>query len=223
MTDQLPSVEVEDDDVDYAKRARSMANKLVSMVNGYAGDRNRVRSLVLFEERANGTSLVGARPIGKVAYGDRPEIELILYHRDQVLRLDKALRACEAIVETFNRSDEVLPPDEWKHFSEALKQLTKLDAQRLMQTRALEDLLAGLTAELAGAEKIMANLAADAASLSQKATEHRDKMELANKSAAIPSSLELKQRLALKYNVPIDQVDAILGAKSVEADPPDDG
>ncbi len=215
MSDQLPAADEPSEDAEIAKKTKSMVGKLLVMVNGYAADRNRLRSLVLFETRMSGK---GVNPVSSVAYSDRPEVELILFHRDKALSYEKLVEDVTELIEAQKKSDEVLDKDGFALMKECLIKVKDIDALQMKHVTALETLLASLTKEMGGQEALMARLAADAATLAQKASEHKDKMELANKQSAIPSSMELKQRLALKYNVPIDQVDAILGAKTVEAD-----
>ncbi len=215
MSEQPSSAEAQEDAEETAKKTKSMVSKLHVMVNGYAADRNRLRSLVLFETRL---SKGGVNPISTVAYSDRPEVELILFHRDQAARFVTLIDTATAVIKTWEKSDEVLDGAGFKLMNECLAQIRDFETQRMKHILTLETLLANLTKEMGTQEALMVRAAADLASLAQKASEHKDKMDLANKASAIPTAMDLKQRLALKYNVPIEQVDAILGAKTVEAE-----
>jgi hypothetical protein len=216
QSDDLPATEEGDDDL--GKRTRSMTNKLVTMVNGYAVDRNRIRNLVLFEERR---AEKNTRPISKVNNYDRPEVELILYHRDRCRALDGAISQAELGIACAKKQIDESNIDYVQCLAASLSELSSLEAKKAKHLAAIENLLAQMTKEMSLQETIMARLAADAASLAQKASEHRDKMDLARKSGAIPTTAELKQRLALKYNVPIEQVEAVLAAKMVDAEASD--
>jgi hypothetical protein len=204
MGEQQP-VCADDDDEQIAKKTKSMVGKLLVMVNGYAADRNRLRSLVLFETRMSGK---GVNPVSTVAYSDRPETELILFHRDKALAYEKLADEVNEIIATWKKSDEVLDKDGFATMKECLIKIKDIDALQMKHISALETLLASLTKEMGGQEALMARLAADAASLAQKATE-------------IPTTMELKQRLALKYGCSIEEVDRVLGAKAIEAESPD--
>lgn len=211
MKSQLTDREEED----LGKRSRSMANKLVVMVNGYAVDRNRARGLVLLADREAEKM---SRPMSKVNTYDRPEIELILHHRDCYLRFERLIVSAELAIESAKKQIIDGTPEFIVALSTALGEIGRLEAQRTKHLTAMETILATLTKEMGTQEGIMARLAADAQHLAQKASEHRDKMDLARKSADIPTTGELKARLALKYGVPVEQVEAILAAKSVEAE-----
>lgn len=211
MTDQLPAEVSEDDD--YPKQAKQMFAKLAMVVNTYTGDRARNRGLVLFEDRENGNA--PPRPRSQVRANDTPQTELILYHRDHIRRLKQGIESLRThLAEQIKiKSNEGL--------LRCAEEVTKWEAQHLKHCQMLESLLDNQTDQLSGKESMMAKLASDQAYLTQKAAEHKDKMDLANKTNAIPTTLELKQRLALKYGVPIEQVEAILAAKQIDAEPAD--
>jgi septal ring factor EnvC (AmiA/AmiB activator) len=213
MAEQLPAVGDVEEDGDFPKQAKQLFAKLAQMVNGFTGDRNRARGLVLFEERGYGER--GNRPLSKVLNNDLPQTELILYHRNEVSRLEKTITSIRTFLE------ESIAKKRMEGLLDCMQELTKWEAQRLKHLQMLETLLEKWNDELAGKEANCAKLGVALATLSQKADEHRDKMDLANKAAAIPTTAELKQRLALKYGVPVEQVEAILAAKNVEAEPAD--
>lgn len=197
------------------EKTRSMANKLVAMVNGYASDRNRIRGLVLFEERVAEKC---TRAISTVNYHDRPEVELILHHRDQYLKLTRMIDDAGMAIECARKMLKDGNDSYIEALSNAIASLARVETQRANHLKSMEIILANMTKEMGDQETIMARLAADAAHMAQKASEHRDKMDLARKSAEIPTTAELQQRLALKYNVPIEQVESILAAKAVDAE-----
>ncbi len=213
MVEQAPVSDI-DDDAKLTKKARSLLNRLVDMSNDYAHDRNRIRGLVLFEDRTDGRP----RLMSKVEYADRPEIELLLQHRNECRRLASKVEGLHTFIAQLQAEIEH-DKSTLLAVANSLKTIAQLEAQKMAHFNAIETLLATLTKTMVTQESIMAKLTADAAAMTQKMTEHKDKMELANKAAAIPTTLELKQRLALKYNVPVEQVDAILSAKTIEAEP----
>ncbi len=213
MAEQLPAATDVDEDGDFPKQAKQLFAKLAQMVNGFTGDRNRARGLVLFEEREYGKN--GTRPLSRVVNSDLPQTELILYHRDQVRRLEQTITGMHTYLQ------ECIAKKVMEGLLDCVQELTKWEAQRLKHLQMLESLLETWNDELAGKEANCAKLGVALATLSQKADEHRDKMDLANKAAAIPTTAELKQRLALKYGVPVEQVEAILAAKQVEAEAAD--
>jgi septal ring factor EnvC (AmiA/AmiB activator) len=210
MVEQLPVVGDVEEGGDFPKQAKQLFAKLAQMVNGFTGDRNRARGLVLFEEREHNKDI--KRPLSKVMNNDLPQTELILYHRNEVRRLETTITSIRGFLE------ESIAKKRLEGLLDCMQELTKWEAQRLKHLQMLEDLLEKWNDELAGKEANCAKLGVALATLSQKADEHRDKMELANKAAAIPTTAELKQRLALKYGVPVEQVEAILAAKQVEAE-----
>lgn len=215
MVEQGSVSDIEDDDR-LTRKAKSLVNRLLDMARDYAHDRNRVRGLVLFEERDYGTR--PPRPISKVACDDRPEIELILQHRTECMRIASGIFVAQEFI-TILQAQVTHDKSTIFALENCLKKIAVLETQRMAHFNAMETLLTALGKTMTAQEMIMARLAGEASSLTQKMTEHKDKMDLANKAAAIPTTMELKQRLAIKYGVPIEQVDAILGAKSVEADP----
>lgn len=215
MEAQSDEVLVPDDDEDLGKRTRSMTNKLVTMVNGYAVDRNRLRGLVLFEERR---AEKNTRPISRVNNYDRPEVELILHHRDRCRALEAHSQYAELAIASAKKQIDEGNPTYLVALSQALQELARIENHRAKHVASIEGLLAQMTKEMGVQEALMARLAADAAALAQKASEHQDKMDLARKTSAIPTTAELKQRLALKYGVPIDQVEAVLAAKTIDAE-----
>ena len=213
MNDQLPA-EV-DQEIDHAQmeaECRKMCNKLVTVVQQYSADRTRLRNLVLFEDRAYGTK---TRERSAVLAHDRPEVELILYHREHVLRLERLTTTAQVAYDRMvARGDD----NDAKTLIVALQEMNRLEEKRLKHLQMLEDILADYSKELTSKESLAAKVVSDTAGLTQRMAEHRDKMSLANKHAQIPSNAELKERLALKYGVPVEQVDAILAAKTVEAE-----
>jgi septal ring factor EnvC (AmiA/AmiB activator) len=213
MVEQLPVVGDVEEGGDFPKQAKQLFAKLAQMVNGFTGDRNRARGLVLFEEREHNKDI--KRPLSKVMNNDLPQTELILYHRNEVRRLETTITSIRGFLE------ESIAKKRLEGLLDCMQELTKWEAQRLKHLQMLEDLLEKWNDELAGKEANCAKLGVALATLSQKADEHRDKMELANKAAAIPTTAELKQRLALKYGVPVEQVESILAAKQVEAETAD--
>lgn len=213
MGDQLPDTPDVGTDVGFPKQAEQLFAKMAQMVNGFSGDRSRMRGLVLFEERENGKG--HPRPLSKVLANDLPQVELILYHSREVLRLGKTITSIREFLQKKIAEDCI------EGLLSCMEESTKWEAQRLKHLQMLETLLENWSDELAGKEANMSKLGVALATLSQKADEHRDKMELANKAAAIPTTAELKQRLALKYGVPVEQVESILAARQVEAEPAD--
>ncbi len=205
-----------DDARDLSEKAESMTAKLVAAVNSYTSDRNRIRGLVLLEARGGEGGHKRAR--SRVFPYDRPEIELIIHHSDRAARIEYLITNAEIAIESAKKQIEE-EPSYIQAMGVALAELVRLENQRMRHISAIEDALATLAKECAATETIMARLAADAAHLSQKASEHHDKMDLARKTSSIPSSSDLKQRLALKYNVPVEQVEALLAAKQVDVEP----
>lgn len=213
MGDQLPDTPDVGTDVGFPKQAEQLFAKMAQMVNSFSGDRTRMRGLVLFEEREHGPDKTRLR--SQVRNNDLPQTELILYHRNEVTRLAKT------IVDMHGFLTKRIADNEIEGLLSCMEELTKWEAQRLKHLQMLETLLENWSDELASKEANMSKLGVALATLTQKADEHRDKMELANKAAAIPTTAELKQRLALKYGVPVEQVESILAARQVEAEPAD--
>lgn len=187
-------------------RGKQMLNKLIDTIHDYAKDRRRVRQLVTFEKRTNEKG--GEREISRVGYWDRPEIELYIKHRNDVLILDFSINK---IQETLNAN--TFSPEDITAIS---ANLVELNRKKQWNIEAMEKILATLAKEQVSREAIIAKIASDAAKLVQSAVQHRDKMELASKVARIPTQNDLKAQLAEKYNVPIEQVDKIMGAKSAD-------
>jgi hypothetical protein len=187
-------------------RGKQALNRLIKMIHDYGKDRQRVRSLVTFEARQNAAGSVRERSI--VEYNDRPEIELYIHHRNETLRLDADIEFTRKKLQ-----DIVLEPAD---FLTITTNLATLQTRKAKEIEAMERILATLAKEQSAKETLMAKIATDAAKLVQAASQHQDKMRLADKMANIPSSSDLKATLALKYGVPVDQVDAILSAKSVD-------
>lgn len=200
MKDQLPSIVEEDALV-------GMSKKLTKWTKGYGRDRARLRTLVLFQSR-DGTGAQLSLPPSKVYYNDRPETEMILYHRDEVLRLTGVIELAEKSL----REES----GEWEAKARLMEAIATADGKRMKHTDAMENLMARFADQLVKQEAVMAKIAADAAKLAQGAYEHRDKMEIARKGADITPAIELRKRLALQYQISEEEVENILSSKAAD-------
>lgn len=186
--------------------------QLTHMVYCLARDRRRFRELVLLKERSFGKNGSRTRPRSEVRRHDRPEIELVLYRADEVVRLEALVKAAEAQIHGAGLSGA--------EFSEALASIAEFNAQKMRHLTQIDNSLATLSKENKASEVIAAKLASDMAHIEQSASQHKDKMELAAKVARPASSNDMKLRLAEKYGVSPDEVDRMLAAKPVEHDQP---
>lgn len=188
----------------FARSARVMLENLQVYVRKYEEDYKRVRNLRTFKGRFQ-------MEMSQVQRRDRPEIELYLYHRDAALEMDESITTVRTKLDAIPVTEESA-----EAIFKAVAKLDRLEDKRLRHVTAMENILETLTKEQIHREQLMAKLAADGAKLVQNASQHEDKMEIARKVVEQPAANDLKARLALKYNVTVDQVDAILSAKSAE-------
>ena len=215
-----PALPPKDGRQDFPITVRKMLNQLVDRVRSYAKDNNRLRGLVLFKERklqSVGSNGREARPISEVMSMDRPEVELILHHRDVVLEIeDKSARIAEKLKD--------MTPDSPEAFADLARitgHINGMEEKRLKHIASMENILKNLSMERVSREQIMAKLAADGAKMAQAAQQHEDKMEIARKDSDTPTTEDLFVKLAAKYNITVDQARAMLSAKAVEPEPND--
>lgn len=193
-----------------AKGKRSL-NQLIQVQCDYTRDRKRTRELVLFAARPMHHP-GQEKPITFLKYDDRPEIELIVHHAREVSRLELTV---ERLSEEMNKLNDATPAQ----IQSIAENMVSLQQNKFKHTEAIEKILANLSKEQMGREQMMVKITTDAAKLVQAAYQHKDKMDLAERNSDIQTSDDLKAVLAQKYNVPVDQVDAILKAKSAEVPP----
>jgi len=196
-------------------KAKRMVNTLVKMVVNHIVDTKRVRSLVLYEPRTGSVPGSNDHQISMVKREDRPEIEEILHYRSEVLKIQLDIDWTRRQMELMEEEPGVKP----HQIQNVASSLNGLLARKLEHTTAIDSLLSKLSNEQLAYAKIMAKFASDAAKLVQGSRHHKDKMQLADKKANTPSMQDLREKLALEYNVPVDQVDKILKAKTIEAEP----
>ncbi len=182
-----------------AEQAMKMLNRLVDMVAGYAKDRNRVRSLVLFAERKPRNGSPAVRKVSRAHWNDRPEVELLLTHRDTVLSINGLLKVAQKQMEVATDpsvADSILGRiaalEDDKH--QAMKQITRI--------------LESIAGEQATREAMMVKLATDGARLAQAALHHQDKQDPEAKAGT--NVEKLKERLARKYGVSVERVEELL-------------
>lgn len=185
--------------------------QLTHMVYCLARDRRRFRELVLLKERPFGVNGARKRARSEVRRHDRPEIELVLYRAEEVVRLEALVKAAESQIHSAGLSGA--------EFAEALASIADLNTQKMRHLKGIDDSLATLSKENKASEVIAAKLASDMAHIEQSASQHQDKMELAAKAVRPASSNDMKLRLAEKYGVSPDEVERMLAAKPVEHDP----
>jgi hypothetical protein len=199
-------------------KARTMLNQVIDQVRLIHKDGYRTRRLVAFAERKYktvGSNGLEARPISKVRPNDRPEIEHYLMRRDIAMQLAEDMEMIRAKLDEASRDE----PDFMKNLAWLTARLANLEEDRLKHITAMENILNNLSKEQMSRLHLVSKLAADGAKLTQAATQHEDRMEIARKVAATPSSDDLRARLAAKYNTTIEKVDQIMNAKEADADP----
>jgi hypothetical protein len=190
----------------FRQETRNVLKQLVKAAQEWKRDRERIRSLYTFSGDREGQ--ISAK-ISRPAAGDRTEVELYFWHRDRVLHIEQRQQLAE----------QRLRDCPFEDLPKVMESLKRFEDQILKHVEMMEKILATSSKEISSQENLLAKLASDGAKIAQAAMEHRDKMELASKAAQIPTTAQLKERLAAKYGCTVEQVDAILAAKQVEQEP----
>ncbi len=142
-----------------------MLRRLGRMMNKYGKSVHRMYSLVTFTPRLTERGqIIG---LSKVEMNDRPEIELYLAHRDELLAIDADIEKC-ANVDMSNDDDNGL---------NRMNVISSLRGSKHKHMAAMESILEGLTREFGSKEAIMAKLAADGAKLTVSMKQHNDRMD----------------------------------------------
>ncbi len=228
--DLLPAIpDSPTDNPDYmlVKNARESLNTLHGNIRAYSKDRSRIRHLISFKDRHYTVNTSeGAEPkiaaMSQVRQGDRPEIELYLKHRDKVTDLDAVIEKTKerlAKVDISAGGDNEL----LQTIHNIMGKLDRLEEKSHRHMTAMEDILDRLSKEQDRGAIIMAKLASDTAKLAQSATQHMDKMEIERDKHSDTSDSDLLKKLAAKHGVTLEQMQALLDAKTVETEPDDAG
>lgn len=203
-------------------KARECLNTLHAYVRSYGKDRSRIRRLVAFTQRhyvvktAEGEEHKTDEK-SSVRHGDRLEIEHYLKRRDVVDELDITIASLDKKIR-----DIEFNPETADAIHRLVTKRDNLEEKRLKHLAAMEHMLDNLSKEQDRGALLMAKIASDGAKLAQAATQHVDKMEIARETLKEPSETELLARIAAKHGVTVEQAQAILGAKTIDAES-DDG
>jgi hypothetical protein len=150
-----------------------MLHQLKGMVRGYARDIHRVRNLVTFAERVR---LDGGdeniRKMSDVRWEDRPEIEIYLKHRDDVLHIERALELQDLIIIEARKNED---PNK---LLQAFNCISRLEQTKERHLQKMTAILETMSREFGAREAIMAKLASEGAKLAMIGQMHQEKMLL---------------------------------------------
>ncbi len=162
-----------------------MLRRLGRMMNKYGKSVHRMYSLVTFTPRLTEKGKILG--LSQVEMNDRPEVELYLRHRDEILAIDRDIEKC-ADVDMANDTDNGL---------NRMNVISSLRGSKHKHLAAMEGILDTLTKEFGSKEAIMAKLAADGAKLTVSMKQHNDRLEVAkSKTGMIDMSEADVERIA---------------------------
>ncbi len=187
----------------------AMFKQLKLLTNDHAMMRRRLHTLAIFADRKFPSGQV-YKDKAQTAYNASPEEELFFEHRLHYEQLNASLTAAHTAMASL--TDAGKSSSEYaKEVLACLRAIQDLEGRAEKRLEAMSDILEGLRKQLADKEAKMITLTHDRSQLVQAAMFHKDKMEIARDT--IVASGDIKQRLATKYNLSVEEVEAMVNAR----------
>ncbi len=185
----------------------AMLVQLKPLAKDHAMLRRRINELAVFADRFY-PNRKECKAKADTKYNSTPEEEIFFEHRKQYEFLMTIIAECRSHI-----ADCVKPTSKETivALAECTGNLRALEDKAAKRLEAMNDILASLRKYLADKEQKMIGLLHDRAQLVQAAMFHKDKMEIARN--AIENSGDIKQRLATKYGMTLEQIDQMEAAQ----------
>lgn len=181
--------------------ARSTLRELLSVSKRYRARRRRLDKLFLFMQR---TRRGKTSSKSTIAYGDSPEMELMLEHRDGYDRLGETIEEARIAV---SKAAKNIEPDDPYTLSKMLSTILSLERERARHLTEIKDILGQVSRELMAQENVLAKVVAEGAKLAQLAQLNRERIEAQLEVSGVglesktndeltKLAMEMKQRIA---------------------------
>jgi hypothetical protein len=187
-----------------------MTDEIKTLAKDHRKMKERLEQMAIFCKRTSAKG--GTKERAEVDYLSTPEEELFFEHRRLYEQQNELIQQMKEKIREIPGNRVGAAGEIWK----ILQKIQQFQNSSFHHLSEMKEILQQLREQLSAKEQRMITITQERARLMQSDAQHRDKMELARDGDKRPTITDLKQRLALKHNVPVEQIDQILQAKPVE-------
>ncbi len=189
-----------------------MGSEIKSLGKELKGIKKRLRDMAVFADRLDQKGRIKKK--SDTEFDTSPEEELMYKHRALYQETMAAKK------DVLDRLTDVIPNSaDIRQYNQMVLALRGIELESNEHLGSMRDLLKDLRSREEKIEDRITNILQERSRLISQMVRHKDQMEVAKQGNDTPSTGELKERLALKYGISIEQVEKMTSEKQIDVQP----